>query len=147
MEDPEDLLTPARCVSHALQSTARVVATVYAEELRSCGLGRAQFPLLEALAAAQGGTPTSDLARRLHLDRTTLTRTLTLLEKAGLAARQPDPADGRVRRVTITPAGLSKLQEGRAAWRRAQARTLALIGTDTWRDLETDLRHLRRVLS
>ncbi|MFM8819269.1 MAG: MarR family winged helix-turn-helix transcriptional regulator [Phenylobacterium sp.] len=147
MVDAEDLLTPAHCVSHTLQRTARRVSGIYSEELRACGLGRTQFPLLENLAVADVGISTTDLARRLDVDRTTLTRILIPLEKAGLVARRSDSRDARVRMVTITPAGLSKLEEGRAAWRRAQARTLALIGTDTWRDLETDLRQLRRVLS
>lgn len=140
-------MNPAHCVSNALQKTARRVAGVYAEEFRACGLGRSQFPLLETLAAQSEGMATSVLARRLDMDRTTLTRTLGPLEKAALVVRETDALDARIRRVRITPAGLDKLAEGREAWRRAQSRTLGLVGADAWRDLEEDLRRLRRALS
>lgn len=147
MSHPDDLLAPAHCISHALQKTARRVAGVYAEELRACGLGRAQFPLLETLDAAGGSLAMSGLARRLDLDRTTLTRTLGLLETAGLVAREADPGDARVRTVRLTDAGRERLVEGRAAWLRAQSRTLDRIGADAWRGLEADLRRLRSLLA
>lgn len=147
MPDPDDLLSPAHCVSHALQKTARRVSAIYSEELRACGLGRAQFPILETLSLSGGSLPTSVLARRLDLDRTTLTRTLGLLEKAGLVVREADARDARVRTVRITDGGRDRLDDGRSAWRRAQARTLERIGSDVWRALEADLQQLRRALS
>lgn len=147
MTEADDLLTPAHCVSYTLQRTARLVAGIYAAELRTCGLGRAQFPLLETLASAGGGLATSDLARKLDLDRTTLTRILGPLLASGLVARSADPADGRVRRITLTEQGRVQLGAGRLAWRRAQARTLERIGLESWRALEEDLRRLRRAVS
>jgi len=147
MSDLDDLLSPMHCVSHTLQRTARLVAGVYAEELRTCGLGRSQFPLLEALDAAGGSLATSDLARRLDLDRTTLTRVLGPLVGSGLVDRAADPGDARVRRISLTEAGRARLAEGRTAWRRAQARTLERIGPEAWRALEHDLRRLRRALA
>lgn len=147
METAGDLLDPVHCVSHALQRTARRVAAVYAEELRACGLSPGQFPLLQTLAAAGGAATMSVLADRLGMDRTTLTRNLGPLEKAGLISRGRDPGDGRVRRVKLTEDGRERLSEGRVAWRRAQALTLERFGDDAWRTLEMDLRRLRRALS
>lgn len=147
MDPAEDLLNPAHCVSHNLQKTARVVAGVYAGELRSCGLSRGQFPILQQLGASAGGVAMSALAQRLYMDRTTLTRNLSPLERAGLVVREADPGDARVRRVMITEAGRSRLVEGRKAWRRAQAMTLERIGADSWRRLENDLRRVRKALS
>jgi DNA-binding MarR family transcriptional regulator len=89
----------------------------------------------------------SVLADRLGMDRTTLTRNLGPLEKAGLVTRGRAAGDGRVRLVRITDEGRSRLAEGRIAWRRAQALTLKRFGDDAWRNLETDLRRLRRALS
>jgi DNA-binding MarR family transcriptional regulator len=147
LENPGDLLDPAHCVSHALQRTARRVAAVYADELRDCGLSPGQFPLLQTLEASGGGASMSVLADRLGMDRTTLTRNLGPLEKAGLVTRGRAAGDGRVRLVRITDEGRSRLAEGRIAWRRAQALTLKRFGDDAWRNLETDLRRLRRALS
>jgi len=147
MDSAEDLLNPVHCVSHNLQKTARIVAGVYAEELRTCGLSRGQFPLLQQLDGMGGSAAVSVLASKLYMDRTTLTRNLAPLEGAGLVVREVDPGDARVRRVMITDAGRGRLVEGRKAWLRAQARTLDRIGDDAWRRLEDDLRQLRRALS
>ena len=147
MADPADLLDPAHCVSHALQRTARTVAGIYADELRTCGLSPGQFPLLQTLAASGGGATISVLADALGMDRTTLTRNLGPLEKAGLVVRGRDPGDGRLRRVQLTEQGRGRLAEGRIAWRRAQSRTLDRIGVDAWRDLEAGLQNLRRALA
>lgn len=147
MDPADDLLNPVHCVSHNLQKTARLVAGVYAGELRSCGLRRGQFTVLQLLDASGGGVSLSALAQSLYMDRTTLTRNLGPLERAGLVVREADPGDARVRRVVITEAGRARLVEGRRAWARAQARTLEHIGDDAWRRLENDLRQVRRALS
>lgn len=42
-----------------------------------------------------------------------MSRLVDGLERAGLVAREPDPADGRVVRVRATTAGEQVLQEGR----------------------------------
>jgi DNA-binding MarR family transcriptional regulator len=81
------------------------------------------------------------------MDRTTLTRNLAPLERAGWVVREADPGDARVRRVAITEAGRARLVEGREAWRRAQAMTLERIGAEPWRLLEDDLRRVRKALS
>jgi DNA-binding MarR family transcriptional regulator len=143
MDTAEDLLNPIHCVSHTLHKTARLVAGVYAGELRRCGLSRGQFPILQQLEASGGGVAMSVLAQRLYMDRTTLAP----LERAGWVIRELDPGDARVRRVAITEAGRARLVEGRKAWRRAQAATLERIGADAWRLLEDDLRRVRKALS
>lgn len=50
-----------------------------------------------------------DLADRLGLTASGVTRTLLPLEKLGLVARQPDPRDARVGYASITPAGQALL--------------------------------------
>ena len=147
MAGPTDLLDPVHCVSHALHRTARRVAGIYADELRTCGLSPGQFPLLQTLAAGGGEATMSELADRLGLDRTTLTRNLGPLEKGGLITRGRDDADARLRRVRLTEEGRDRLAKGQAAWRRAQALTLERFGDDAWRALEADLQRLRRALS
>jgi DNA-binding MarR family transcriptional regulator len=141
----DDLLEPGHCVSNNLQKTARAVSRLFAEEMRPSGLTRAQFPMLGYLEAA-GPLPMSDLAARLYMERTTLTRNLRPLEDAGLVERPPDPQDARVRLVAITPLGRRKLREARRYWRRAQERVLKLYGAEQWLALESQLRTLRRLV-
>jgi len=140
-----DLLEPVHCVSNNLQKTARAVSRLYAEEMRPSGLTRAQFPMLGYLEAA-GALPMSELAARLYMERTTLTRNLKPLEDAGLVERPANPQDARVKLVAITPLGRRKLREARRYWRRAQARVLKRFGAEEWLALEAALRTLRRLV-
>lgn len=140
-----DLLEPGHCVSNNLQKTARAVSRLYAEEMRPSGLTRAQFPMLGYLEAA-GPLPMSDLAARLYMERTTLTRNLRPLEEAGLVERPTATRDARVKLVAITPLGRRKLKEARRYWRRAQTKVLKLFGAEAWLTLESQLRTLRRLV-
>lgn len=60
-----------------------------------------------------------DLADRLHLDISTVSRQVAHLAGLGLIARQPDPTDGRAQQLTLTEAGqdmLVSLRRSRDAW-------------------------------
>jgi DNA-binding MarR family transcriptional regulator len=141
----DTLLDPSHCVSNNLHKTARAVSRIYAEEMRPAGLARSQFAILETLDR-RGATAVSDMARRLYMERTTLTRNLKPLEDAGLVTRRASDTDARVREVAITAAGRRKLKLARGYWRRAQARMLKLFGEHEWQELETTLRGLRRIV-
>lgn len=52
----------------------------------------------------------SELAEIERVKRPTATRTLRVLEEAGLAARAPDPSDGRSYLVSATAAGRERLR-------------------------------------
>lgn len=70
------------------------------------GISFGDFQLLNHLARAPGGRLRRvDLAERVGLTASGVTRTLLPLEKIGLVARQPDPRDARVGFAAITPAG------------------------------------------
>jgi DNA-binding MarR family transcriptional regulator len=61
--------------------------------------------LLFEIGAAPEGTTIRDLRERLDLDSGHLSRMLRRLEKDGLVATEPDPADHRRRLVRLTAAG------------------------------------------
>lgn len=79
-----------------------------------------------------------DLGRRMHCDPSFITSIADTLEKNGLAAREADPGDRRVKRLVLTPAG-AELKErienevlSRAPWRQVlstqqRASLLALL--------------------
>jgi DNA-binding MarR family transcriptional regulator len=56
-----------------------------------------------------------ELADRLGVTQQAASKTVVEMEGLGLVTRVPDPADSRVRRVTLTPRGQALLAAGRAA--------------------------------
>ena len=70
------------------------------------GISFSDFQLLNHLARAPGGRLRRvDLAERVGLTASGVTRTLLPLEKIGLITRQSDPRDARVGFAVITNAG------------------------------------------
>lgn len=62
------------------------------------------------LVERAGPLTLSEAARRLELDQSTLSRQVRPLEDEGLVARQPDVADRRAARLTVTQAGRRMLR-------------------------------------
>jgi DNA-binding MarR family transcriptional regulator len=58
------------------------------------------------MLALNGPTPMRALAGMLHCDASNVTGIVDRLERRGLAARQSDPADRRVKLVQLTPQGV-----------------------------------------
>lgn len=70
------------------------------------GISFAEYQLLRHLAQAPGGRLRRvDLAERLGLTASGVTRSLLPLEKIGLVGRQADPRDARVGYALLSPAG------------------------------------------
>ena len=71
------------------------------------GLSFGDFMLLHHLSKAPGGRLRRvDLAERLGLTASGVTRSLLPLEKIGLVTRESDPRDARVGYAVLTPAGV-----------------------------------------
>jgi DNA-binding MarR family transcriptional regulator len=93
------------------------------EAVQPDGLRMSHFVLLNHLARVGDGTTPLRLARALQLAKSAITNTLQRLEERGLVRVEPDPEDGRGRRVWLTPAG----RERRAAGIRTAVEAFALL--------------------
>ena len=105
------------------------------------GLSVNELMLLMHLDQAAGGRLRRvDLAERLDLSQSGVTRMLAPMEKVGWVDRAEDPRDGRVGYVVLTPAGRRLAKEG--------AKTLAQQASTLFDDLWTDkeLETLARLL-
>lgn len=72
-----------------------------------CGVSSAQCHLILTLEES-GASTVGDLAARLELDPSTLSRTVDGLVKAGLAERREDPENRRRQIVTLSGSGKAK---------------------------------------
>ncbi len=120
------LLVRDTCLCLHVQRAARALARRFDDALRPVGLTNGQFSLLMSLnrpdPAGMGG-----VAALLAMDRTTLTAALKPLERRGLVAVTPDPADRRGRRLTLTPAGTALLARAVPVWERTHAAVERLL--------------------
>jgi DNA-binding MarR family transcriptional regulator len=127
------------CLCHKARMAARAVTRAYDRALRSTGMRITQFTILVAASVA-GGVALGRLAEILGLERTTLTRNLSVLEREGLI--QMINPDGRTRNVLITPAGNARLNAALPLWSRAQEKLRQKFGTQKWEMLQDDLAKL-----
>jgi DNA-binding MarR family transcriptional regulator len=107
----------------AARKEAQRLTRDFDQRLRPFGLTVNQFSMLVTLILA-GPTPVSRLAAQLGIERTTMTRNITLGERRGLVFGAPGK-DGRERLIGVTPAGRALAEQALPAWRAAQERALA----------------------
>jgi DNA-binding MarR family transcriptional regulator len=124
-----EILPDFECACATARRAARLVTQLYDEEFRG-HLEASQFALLSAIEQ-QSGCNQSMLARALGLDKTTLSRNLTVLARRGWVERQA-VTDQRERGFRLTPAGRGLLKTARPAWKRAQARLRSAMSGEQW---------------
>ncbi len=128
------------CLIHRVRQTSRLVSRVYDEALRPLGLQVSQFHLLVAIArGGDQGMPMHALADALVMDRTTFTRSVVPLERAGWVAVARDPDDGRSRRVLLTREGERLMTKAFPLWESAQRSIESSLGAAAAKQLHAKL--------
>jgi DNA-binding MarR family transcriptional regulator len=114
-------MTPVdMCHCLAVRKAARWISQLYDRQLAPAGITSSQFAVLSQLDH-QGTAGIVELADSLVMDRTTMTRTIAPLERAGFVAVKSDESDRRRKVLTLTREGRKRLTTARPLWRRAQA--------------------------
>ncbi len=119
------------CACATVRRTAHLVTQLYAQEMAP-DVEPTQFALLAAFHARPGIAQTA-LGRALGLDKTTLSRNLSLMRRNGWIA----VGDGK--RHQLTPAGEQLLCATRPGWMRAQQKLRSALAQGEW---ETTLKVL-----
>ena len=132
------MIADVQCVCATARAASRELTRRYDAALRPSGLRTTQLSLLSRLAE-DGPLPVSQLAARLGLDRTSLTRELAVLTGRGLVELGRG-ADRRARVAALTPAGTDALRAAWPYWEAAQAAAFAALGEDRTARLLDDLR-------
>lgn len=108
-----------QCPALRARQASRALARVYDEALRPLGLQSSQLTVLVAVAMhGKGGAPIGRVAQVLVMDRTTLTRNVRPLERAGLLQIARSAEDARTRVVVLTKAGERLLELAYPVWER-----------------------------
>ena len=113
------------CLAVRMRLLSRVVSGLFDEELRPAGIRVSQLNILAAVANLEPVAP-GDVARRLELEKSTLSRNLEIMRKNGWL--KIDRA-GRSHALRLTPKGAALLVEIRPLWRKGQKKAEAMLGS------------------
>jgi DNA-binding MarR family transcriptional regulator len=121
------------CTCGKLREAARAVTLLYDKAFGSSGLLSTQLGVLHTINESVSIT-ISQLARELGMDRTTLTRNLSVLERQGLIKISAGK-DHRTRIVTITSKGRTSVAKAIPLWNEIQHKVKEQMGEKSWGQL------------
>ena len=123
-----DAVKPQGCTNLKLRQLSRAVTRHYDAYVAPTGLKNSQYSLLSHVVLL-GPLRPSDLAARMKIDASTLTRNLQPLVAAGWVEQGPGD-DARSRSVVAAEAGRAKRTEAQRAWKQAQLALNARLGNE-----------------
>ena len=132
---------PSGCVCTTLRMASRVITRHYDRALAPLGLSTSAYAILSR-TTSEGPLSLGMLARRLAMDRTTLSRELTPLLDAGLLTAATDADDRRRRVVAISRKGAALVERARPLWAQAQKEVAGDFGVARTKELIAELHAL-----
>jgi DNA-binding MarR family transcriptional regulator len=126
--DPSRDLQPGQCTLLRLRRTTRRVTQIYDRHLAPLGIRVTQYSLLGSLMG-QPPVPIGVFADIMGMDRTTLTRNIRPLIRAGWIELVPGE-DRRQRAIALTPEGKAMFRRAVPLWRQAEGELRAAVGAD-----------------
>jgi DNA-binding MarR family transcriptional regulator len=125
----------------ALARVSRAVKSAAGDAMRELGVHAGQNFVLEQLWREDGLTP-GELARRIGVDVSTVTRAAQRMEVTGLVRRVPDRTDARLVRVVLSDRGRALQDELPAVLGGVYAEALEAL---TWNERAQLIRLLKKV--
>ena len=123
------------CNCFAARQAARHITKLYERYLSAANLTTTQFSLLGLLYEKPGLTM-NELAEALVMDRTSLIRAIKPMQRDGWLASEPESKDSRKLVLSLTDAGLRKVEEAVPLWEKAQQEFERKVGSQSaeqWR--------------
>jgi DNA-binding MarR family transcriptional regulator len=117
------------CLAGNLRAATRAVTRFYDDALRPLGLRITQVSTLAQLRRLEPVSVT-ELANALGSERSGVARDVAVLERAGFVTSRSWEEDFRVRHLSLTEAGRTKLEECAPVWRATQQQMRELLGAD-----------------
>jgi DNA-binding MarR family transcriptional regulator len=125
------------CACSNFRKASRAVTQLFDHALQPSGLRSTQLIILLEISIARS-TTVPQLARRLVMDPSTLSRNLKLITEQGWIKSNSD-SRRRSQAVRLTRRGLKVVQKAVPLWERAQNSFAKELGKGRWRALQSDL--------
>jgi DNA-binding MarR family transcriptional regulator len=136
----ESTRVPRPCACTTVRRASRVLARAFDAALEPTGLNVTQLAVLRAVQR-HPGEPLLRVAEDLCMDRTSLYRAVTLMQRDGWLTTCAGH-DARSRAAELTARGLRVLEAADPAWGRTQTAIIDCFGRDKWAALVAELDRL-----
>jgi DNA-binding MarR family transcriptional regulator len=128
------------CPGMRVRQASRVLARLYDDALRPLNVQASQLSVLVAVAMfGERGAKMRELADVQAMDRTTLTRNIRPLEKAGLLRVARSPEDARARVVLLTRAGERIIEAAYPLWSKVTSDVRSRVGATRLESVRDEL--------
>ncbi|EMY60767.1 MarR family winged helix-turn-helix transcriptional regulator [Leptospira terpstrae] len=131
------------CLNLSLRRTSRLVTSYYDIMLKPSGLRITQFTVLAGIAYEKDLSIT-DLANLTDIDRTTLQRSLEILNRDELIKIEKKDI-GNVRSISLTKKGETKLAKAMDLWKQTQELITENLGKSEFKQTLKILAELRNI--
>lgn len=121
-------MSPKGCTNFKMRQLTRLVSNHCEGYFAETGLKTTQYALLSHIVVL-GPIQPSELARRMDLDLSTLSRNVQPLLAMGLVEMLPG-ADARSRQLQATAEGIVRRRQMKTTWKRAQLSLNERLGDD-----------------
>jgi DNA-binding MarR family transcriptional regulator len=128
------------CTCSELRRAARAVTLLYDNAFRSSGLLSTQLGVLHVIYKSDS-IRISHLAKELGMDRTTLTRNLSVLQRQGFIKI----SSGKDNRTRITNKGRTTIAKAIPLWNDVQNKVKEQMGETLWNELMVNLSQFVKV--
>jgi len=116
----------ANCLAARIRLLLRTITGIFDEALRPLGLTDAQLTILVVIAK-RGPVSPGALARRLNMEKSTLSRNIARMAKNGWLT-VAEGESGREQRLTVNARGRTLLVRALPVWNEAQIKAKAVLG-------------------
>ncbi len=116
------------CIGARVRILSRAISRIYDDVIRPHGIKFSQLNIL-TVVTVHGPIQQMDVGRMLSLEKSTLSRNVTLMETNGWLQSQSEQGKNRI--LAVTPKGRELLLNAAPDWATAQDRVTAILGEQT----------------
>ncbi len=116
----------SECLAVRIRLLNRTMTNIFDEALRPLGVKVSQLNVL-MVVAKRGPSSPGDVARRLNMEKSTLSRNVDRMRTRGWLNVSPGDS-GRKQVLELGPPGRKLIEKSLPLWKKAQAQTEAMLG-------------------
>jgi DNA-binding MarR family transcriptional regulator len=136
---------PIVCACTNLKIAGRSAGRAWDDALAPAGVNHTQYAILINILRRQPVTAMT-LVELLSMDRTTLYRAVSVLQRQGLVTCEPS-GHGKTLLLQLTPQGRKTTDQAWREWRKIQQRFIETFGVDRWDEFLHSLRAAQDVFA